>query len=128
MKNKILVDTTIWIEFFRGRSKIADYLEMLLTQNVVYTCGIVMFEVLQGVKSEGERNKILDILVTLPYVEMTKKLWQNAAELSVSMKKDGVNLPLSDIFIATIALQNDLPLYTLDNHFTQIPNLKLHKE
>jgi tRNA(fMet)-specific endonuclease VapC len=128
LRNKILVDTTIWIEFFRGRSKIADYLEMLLTQNVVYTCGIVMCEVLQGVKLEGERDKILDILVTLPYVEMTKKLWQNAAELSVSMKKDGVNLPLSDIFIATIALENDLAVYTLDNHFTQIPNLKLYKE
>lgn len=127
MKNKILVDTTIWIEFFRRRSTVADHLEMLLIENVVCTCGIVMFEVLQGIKSEGEKNKILSLLATLPYIEMTKKLWQIAAEISILAKKNGMNLPLSDIFIAAIAIENDLPIYTLDNHFTQIPNLKLYK-
>jgi len=126
LKNRILVDTTIWIEFFRGRSKMADHFEMLLKEDVVCTCGIVKFEVLQGIKSEGEKNKIFSILESLPYVEMTKKLWQRAAELSISGKQKGVNLPLSDIFIAAIAIENDLSIYTLDNHFTQIPNLKLH--
>jgi len=85
-----------------------------------------MFELLQGIKSEGEKNKILSILATLPYFEMTQKLWRSAAEVSLSLKKHGVSLPLSDIFIATIAVENDLSIYTLDNHFTQIPNLKLH--
>ena len=126
MKNRILADTTAWIEFFRGKSKVADRLEMLLIENAVCTCGVVMFEVLQGIKSEGEKNKILSILATLPYFEMTKKLWQSAAELSLSLKKNGVNLPLSDIFIAAIAVENDLSIYTLDNHFTLIPNLKLY--
>jgi predicted nucleic acid-binding protein len=126
LKNRILADTTTWIEFFRGKSKVADRLEMLLIENAVCTCGVVMFEVLQGIKSEGEKNKILSILATLPYFEMTKKLWQNTAELSLSLKKNGVNLPLSDIFIAAIAVENDLSIYTLDNHFTQIPNLKLY--
>ncbi|MBS3919415.1 MAG: PIN domain-containing protein [Deltaproteobacteria bacterium] len=126
MKNRILADTTAWIEFFRGKSKVADRFEMLLIENAVCTCGVVMFEVLQGIKSEGEKNKILSILATLPYFEMMKKLWQSAAELSLSLKKNGVNLPLSDILIAAIAVENDLSIYTLDNHFTLIPNLKLY--
>ena len=128
MKSRILVDTTIWIEFFRGKSKIADHLEMLLMENAVWTCGVVMFEVLQGIKLEGEKNKILSNLASLPYVEMTKKLWQSAAELSILLKKNAVILPLSDIFIAAVAIENDLSIYTLDHHFTQIPNLKLYKE
>jgi predicted nucleic acid-binding protein len=126
LKNRTLVDTTIWIEFFRPKSKIGDRLEILLKENAVWTCGIVMFEILQGIKSEGEKSKTLDVLVSLPYIEMTKKLWQSAAELSILLKKNGVNLPLSDIFIAAIAMENDLAIYTLDNHFTQIPNLRLH--
>jgi tRNA(fMet)-specific endonuclease VapC len=126
LKNRILVDTTIWIEFFRARSKIGDRLEMLLMENAVWTCGIVMFEVLQGIKSEGEKSKILSLLAGLPYVEMTKALWQSAAVLSTSLKKRGLNLPLSDIFIAIIAIENDLSVFTLDNHFAQIPNLKLY--
>jgi len=126
LENRTLADTTVWIEFFRGKSKVADLIEMLLTENAVCTCGVVMFELLQGIKSEGEKNKILSILATLPYFEMTQKLWRSAAEVSLSLKKHGVSLPLSDIFIATIAVENDLSIYTLDNHFTQIPNLKLH--
>ena len=93
MKNRILVDTTIWIEFFRVRSKIGDRLETLLKENAVWICGIVLFEVLQGIKSEGEKNNILSILASLPYIEMTKELWQSAAELSMLVKKSGVNLP-----------------------------------
>ena len=128
MKNRILVDTTIWIEFFRSRSKSGDRLEKLLKEDAVWTCGIIMFEVLQGIKLEGEKNKILGVLAGLPYVEMTKKLWQTAAELSIALKKNGVNVPLSDIFIAAIAVENGLSIYTLDKHFEQIPNLKLYKE
>jgi predicted nucleic acid-binding protein len=124
LKNRILVDTTVWIEFFRARSKIGDHLEMLLLENAVSTCGVVMFEVLQGIKSEGEKNKILGVLASLPYVEMTRKLWHRAADLSILLKRNGVNLPLSDILIAAIATENDLSIYTLDNHFKQIPNLK----
>lgn len=105
-----------------------DRLEMLLTENAVWTCGIVMFEILQGIKSEGEKNKISGVLASLPYVEMTKKLWRSAAELSILLKKNGVNLPLSDIFIAAIAIENDLSIFTRDNHFTQIQNLKFYKE
>ncbi len=126
MKNRILVDTTIWIEFFRGRSRAGDRLEILLMDNFVCTCGMVMFEVLQGIRSEGEKSKILTLLAGLPYIEMTKALWQSAAVLSTSLKKSGVSLPLSDIFIATIAIENDLSVFTIDNHFAQIPNLKLH--
>ena len=99
---------------------------MLLLENAVSTCGVVMFEVLQGIKSEGEKNKILGVLASLPYVEMTRKLWHRAADLSILLKKNGVNLPLSDILIAAIAAENELSVYTLDNHFKQIPNLKLH--
>ena len=58
---------------------------------------------------------------------MTQKLWQSAAELSIAVKKNGVNLPLSGIFIATVAIENDLSIYTLDKHFEQIPNLRLYQ-
>jgi len=127
LKNRTLADTTVWIEFFRGKTKVADRLEMLLTENAVCTCGVVMFELLHGIKSEGEKNKILNILATLPYFEMTPKLWQSGAGLSLSLKKNGVSLPLSDIFIAAIAIENDLSIYTLDNHFEQIPGVKIYR-
>jgi len=127
LKNRILVDTTIWIEFFRESSQIGDHLESLLKENAVWTCGAVIFEILQGIKSEDEKNKILSVLAILPYIEMTKVLWQSAVAVSTSLKKKGLNLPLSDIFVATIAIENNLLVYTIDKHFEQIPSLTLYK-
>lgn len=126
MKNRILTDTSVWIEFFKSKSKIGDRLESLLIENSVWTCGIILFELLQGVKSEPEKVKILDKLSSLPYVEMTNILWQKSAELSISFKKEGLNFPLSDIFIAAIAIENNLSVFTIDKHFKQIPNLNLY--
>jgi len=127
LKNRILTDTSVWIEFFKLKSKIGDRLEYLLIENSIWTCGIIMFELLQGVKSEPEKVKILDKLSSLPYVEMTDILWQKSAELSISLKKEGLNLPLSDIFISAIAIENNLSVFTIDKHFEQMPNLKLYR-
>jgi tRNA(fMet)-specific endonuclease VapC len=128
LKNRILVDTSIWIEFFRAKSEVGDHLETLLTQNAVWTCGVVLYEVLQGIKSENEKSKLRSMLTDLPYIEMRKATWERAAEFAILAKKNGLTLPLSDIFIAAIALENDLSIYTLDKHFEQVPNLKLYKE
>jgi predicted nucleic acid-binding protein len=122
----VLVDTNIWIEFFRPGSEFDRHVEILLEDNAVWTCGIVMFEVLQGIRSEEEKSKILHIFEILPYTEMTTLLWQKASWLSVDLRKKGLNLPNSDLFIAAIALEQNQYVFTLDKHFTQIPGLKLY--
>jgi len=123
----VLVDTSIWVEFFKSESPIGKKLESLIIKNSVWTCGIVLFELLQGVKSEAEKTKILDALLNLGYVEMSKSLWQKSADISASLKKQGLNLPLSDIFIAVIAIEHNLRIFTLDKHFEQIPRVKIYK-
>lgn len=127
MKNKILADTSVWVDFFKPKSVVGNRLEALLIENSVWTCGIVLFELLQGVKSEGEKTKILEALLNLEYVEMSKSLWQKSADISASLKKNGLTLPMSDIFIASIAIENNLSVFTLDSHFEQIPNVKIYK-
>lgn len=123
----ILADTSVWIEFFKQRSGTGDELEGLILENAVWTCGVVLFELVQGVKSEDEKSKILSTLSHLKYAEMSKNLWHKAADLSASLRKKGMTIPLSDIFIAVIALENNLSLFTLDGHFKDVPGLKLHK-
>ena len=96
-------------------------------KNSVWVCGVVLFELVQGVRTEDEKAKVLDALSNLSYVEMTKDLWQKAGELSASVKKKGLNLPLSDIFIAALAIEHNLQIFTLDKHFEQIPTVKIYK-
>ena len=127
MKNNVLVDSTIWIDFFRPHSQFGHLVEDLLADDAAWMCGVVVFEVLKGIRSEEEKSKILSIFEILPYAEITKSLWQKASELSVTLRKKGLNLPNSDIFIAAIALEQNLSILTLDRHFGEIPGVKLYK-
>ncbi|VAX28649.1 hypothetical protein MNBD_NITROSPIRAE02-237 [hydrothermal vent metagenome] len=125
--DRVLVDTSIWIELFRSASKAGDELERLLKEDTVWTCGIVVFELLQGVKSEREKSVIMDALLNLEYIEMSWLHWQKAADLSIKIKKKGLALPLSDLFIASITIEHDLQIFTLDKHFKKIPGVKLYR-
>ena len=127
MKDSILVDTSVWIEFFKLHSETGDKLEKLIKEHLVWTCGVIIFELIKGVRKEEEKATILETLLNLEYVEMTPLLWQKAGELSAFLKKEGKNLPLSDIFIAALAIENNLQIFTLDKHFEQIPGVKMYK-
>jgi len=127
LKNNILADTSVWIEFFKQRSDTGEKLCDLITRNCVWSCGTVLFEIIQGVKTENEKNTVLEMLFALPYVEMTQALWQNAGELSASLKRKGANIPLSDIFTAALAIEHNLSIFTFDAHFGQIPGVKIYK-
>ena len=127
MKDKILADTSVWIEFFKKESEIGDKLSSLLAEGSVTICGIVIFELLQGIKSDKEKSIILNAISELPYIEMNKALWEKSATLSSTLRKKGIVIPLSDILIAAISLEYDLSIFTLDKHFDDIPGITIYK-
>jgi len=124
--NKILPDTCAWIDFFKGnQTPLADSLAQSLLQNEVVTCGVVLCELLQGVKKPGEEQLALNALQALPHLEMTRELWISAGQLSATLRKSGHTLPLSDVIIATLAMNHTCSVLTVDRHFAEIPGLKL---
>ncbi|MGE5239810.1 MAG: PIN domain-containing protein, partial [Chloroflexota bacterium] len=55
--NGVLVDTGVWVDFFKAGSEMGDRLEGLISEGSVWVCGIVLFELLQGVRSADERDR-----------------------------------------------------------------------
>lgn len=125
--NPIFADTSAWIEFFKPGSKTGNALERLIVKSSVWISGIVLFELIQGVRSEDEKSKILATMSNLQYIEMSKPLWQKASELASLLRKRGLTLPLSDILIATVAIEHRLSILTLDKHFEQVPGVRIYK-
>jgi hypothetical protein len=124
--NRILPDTCAWIDFFKGnQTPLADSLAQSLLQNEVVTCGVVLCELLQGVKKPGEEQLALNALQALPHLEMSRELWISAGKLSATLRKRGHTLPLSDIIIATLAMKHTCSVLTVDRHFAEISGLKL---
>jgi predicted nucleic acid-binding protein len=127
--NSVLPDTCAWIDFFRGNdSPLTVAVEQSLLNTVTVTCGIVVTELLQGVKSPREEALILNAFQALTHLEMTRDLWIKAGKLAARMRQQGQILPLSDIIIAVTALEHGCAVLTIDRHFDSIPGLTVIKD
>lgn len=128
MKNRgVLPDTCAWIEYFKpGASTLKQTLERLLLDDDVFVCGPVLYELAQGMKSDKEKNAVMDALNSLEYIETSRDLWIKAGELSSALRREGKTIPFSDILIAAIAIENNLSILTFDKHFEEIKGMKIY--
>ena len=127
MNSKIIADTSIWIEYFKGNVKMADFLEEHLLNNKIHIDGIIIAELLQGIKSKKESEAVRASIDAIPYVEITYEDWVLAGDLSNELRKKGRTVPLTDIATAAAAIHHNMFVATLDRHFETIPGVKLWK-
>jgi predicted nucleic acid-binding protein len=123
---KILPDTCAWIDFFNARSTpLSTAVETALRSGASCTCGIVKYELAQGVRSKKEEHALFAALQAVEHLEMTEPLWIRAGQLAGGLRKHGITIPLSDILIATLALEHKAAVLTIDRHFSQIEGLQV---
>lgn len=123
----VIADTSVWIPFFnRPDSPEKAALDLLIDADEVALVGVVLAELLQGCRTQSERDSLSDALLALPYHEVTQSTWLQAGDLSVHLLRRGVTLPLSDLIIAALAIERDCRVYSLDTHFKKIPGLRLY--
>ena len=106
----------------------AQALERELMQGEVATCGVILYELIQGIKESKEEQLVLNALQAVTHLEMSAELWVKAGRLSAQLRKSGQTLPLSDLVIATLALEHNLSVLTIDCHFDAVPGLKVTSE
>ena len=124
----VVVDSTLWIDFFRGSNEPGRAaLRQLIRAHQAVLTGIVLAEVLQGCRTPGEANTVLDHVSALPFLEMNFSAWRRAGELSSGLRRKGTTIPLTDLIIATLAMEEDAEVFTTDPHFQKIPGLKLYR-
>jgi predicted nucleic acid-binding protein len=118
----VVVDTSIWIEFLQNKdSEAAIILTALIKpRNKVVLCGIVLQEILQGIRSSKSYENTRDTLLKFPFIGTDRETWLLAASLYRKLRANGVTLPSVDVTIAAIAIRNRLPLLTRDKHFLTV--------
>ena len=119
----VLVDTTVWIDFFRGESTPqVDMLELLISEGEdICVCGLVLTEVLQGVREEKEYMKIRRYFENLVFLPMTREMFLLSAEIYRSLRKKGITVrkPV-DCMIASVAISHKVQLLHNDRDFNPI--------
>jgi predicted nucleic acid-binding protein len=123
----VIADTSVWIPFFnRPDSREKAAIDILIDAEEIALVGVVLAELLQGCRTESERNSLSDGLTALPYYEVTRSTWSHAGDLSAQLLRRGVTVPLSDLVIAALALERECHMYSLDTHFRKIRGLRLY--
>ncbi len=81
--NKILVDTSVWIDYFKGQSSyIANLMDVIITENNIYVPRVVIAELMQGCKSEKEVSIIEEFLDAFFIIDSSQNTWTKAGKLS----------------------------------------------
>jgi tRNA(fMet)-specific endonuclease VapC len=120
----VLVDTSVWIDFFRNQQgRPGDLLDNLLEEDRVVLCGVVEMEIFQGLGSK-EVREVQSVFRLIPYVDTNREDFIAAGTLWQNLRKKGKTLPSTDCLIAELCIQYNLTLFSLDSHFDQIKDLK----
>ncbi len=128
MDTGIIADTCVWIEFFRNpESELTLQLKELIKDRKVVMVGMVLAEILQGIRTKKEAGRVKENLKKLAYLEVTWDVWEKAGELSRDLRRRGVTIPLSDMIIASLAIVEGYEVLTVDPHFQHVPGLKLNR-
>ena len=118
---RVLVDTSVWVAFFRGADpEIAPRLEDLIRQGHAGVPALVLAELIQGAKSESEIRTFEDLRDSVPVIAQGEGSWLEAGRLSYALKKRGKTIHLTDCLIAVIARENGCGILTRDAHFRDI--------
>ena len=116
----ILVDSGVWIDYFRGTAtRQAEKLDLLLGTEPIAMGDLILTEVLQGFANDRDFNqarRLLASLVTVNLVGRTVAI--KAAENFRALRSLGISVRKTiDTLIATHCIENRLYLLYSDNNF-----------
>ncbi len=129
MNENYMVDTGIWIDYFRNAHKERnDLIDSLIDENRVFTNGIILSELLLGARNENDFDALVSTMRGLNFVDIDQTGFELIGRNGFLLKKKGVSIPLSDLVIASNCIEHDLTLIDNDRHFKTISEyLKLRR-
>lgn len=114
----LVVDTSVWIDFFRGHS--IPLLEDALALGSVVLPPIVVAELVSGVRKPADRAALIDLLDDLPIHETPRDHWVRVGDLRRRLIEKGHAISTPDAHVAQCALDRDAPLLSSDRVFARI--------
>ena len=111
----VLVDTSIWVEYFRSGNN-SDQLEFLIDENLVVINDLILAELIPSLRIR-KQEKIIDLLHNVSNLKLLIN-WQEIVEFQCKCLQNGLNgIGIPDLIVAQNAKQSSCEIYSLDNHF-----------
>ena len=116
----ILVDSSVWINYFNGVvTDETDYLHSLLGNEVVATGDLILVEVLQGFRKDKDFQIAKELFQSIPTFDLCNRDFAiKGASNFRFLRKKGITIRKTiDVIIATFCIEYDIPLLYLDKDF-----------
>ena len=116
----ILVDTSVWVEFFRKSSKLIIPKEIISS---IAVCPPVIQEVLQGIKDDAVLIRVRRSLLSFKIAGeiINTDYYLEASSIYRSARRRGITIRSSiDCLIAVIALREKIQVWHQDRDFVEI--------
>lgn len=116
----ILVDSSVWIDYFNGKqANTTDWLDAALGNEPLVVGDIILTEVLQGFQSDRDFNTAKILLTTFPIMEIIgQELAIKSAMNYRLLRKKGVTVRKTiDVLIGTFCIHNRISLLHSDKDF-----------
>lgn len=124
---RVLVDSSVWIDYFRS-GRHAKELESLLDDGRVVINDLILAELVPALHVKRQ-PRLIDLIGELQREPMQPD-WEGVIRLQITCLRDGLNgIGIPDLLIAQNAMRNGLQLMTRDGHFRQLARyapLQLH--
>lgn len=120
----ILVDSTIWIDFFKGADSIfrGKLRQLIEREEDVCLTAIHLAEILQGITDDAEFERAKRHLLSFPiFLLKDVETYLHAARIYRICRRSGKTVRKTmDCLIAAVAIENDLVLFHNDRDFDKI--------
>ena len=117
----VLVDTSVWIEYFR-HGKDLEKLDFIIDENLVVTNDLILAELIPFLKVR-KQSKVISLLHNIQRLPININ-WAQIMEFQYKCLRGGLNgVGIPDLIIAQNAKQHGCEIYTLDNHFQLIKDV-----
>ena len=123
MVTGVLIDSNFYINHLKFRRNPFRELAAAGADWELFTCGMVMMEVLRGVRDPRQFAKIEASFLLMNSIPTSNPVWTKARQLAWQLDRAGIIIPAQDHLIAACALQTGLAVLTADAHFRRMPGL-----
>lgn len=119
----ILVDSSVWIQAWRGRdADVIATLARLVEGERVRINPLIRTELLQGARDGRHQQQLRHLLEPIRVQPLPEALWEESPKLYLQCRQRGVTLTTIDALIAVHAKIGKMQLWSLDGIYRKIPH------
>ena len=127
---RALIDTDILSYFFKGDTDVVRNFSNYLDQyDLIEISLVTYYEITSGLLAKNALKQLTvfeDFAKENIVIPLTEKSVRISAELYSALRQTGNSLDDIDLFIAGVAIENELTLVTNnEKHFARVPGLKI---